>query len=57
MYLKIWILDSQKKAKNGDILVVGENFGCGSSREQAPLAIKSKGISIIIARSFARIFF
>ncbi|GAK14689.1 3-isopropylmalate dehydratase [Geomicrobium sp. JCM 19039] len=46
-----------KRAKAGDILVVGENFGCGSSREQAPLAIKSKGISVIIARSFARIFF
>ncbi|MEO4052711.1 3-isopropylmalate dehydratase small subunit [Solibacillus sp. CAU 1738] len=43
--------------KQGDILVAGENFGCGSSREQAPLALKSAGISVIIAHSFARIFF
>lgn len=42
---------------NGDIMVGGENFGCGSSREHAPLAIKSVGISCVIAKSFARIFF
>ncbi|GJQ59938.1 MAG: 3-isopropylmalate dehydratase small subunit [Candidatus Scalindua sp. AMX11] len=49
--------DFVKKAKRGDILVVGENFGCGSSREHAPLSIKFFGISCIIAKSFARIFF
>jgi methanogen homoaconitase small subunit len=41
----------------GDILVAGKNFGCGSSREQAPLAIKYSGISCVVAKSFARIFF
>ncbi|MCD6154063.1 MAG: 3-isopropylmalate dehydratase small subunit [Syntrophobacterales bacterium] len=41
----------------GDILVAGRNFGCGSSREHAPLAIKKAGISIVIAKSFARIFY
>lgn len=41
----------------GDILVAGENFGTGSSREQAPIAIKASGISVIIARSYARIFY
>jgi len=46
-----------KKRKPGDIIVAGNNFGCGSSREDAPLAIKSAGISCIIARSFARIFY
>jgi len=45
------------KAAAGDILVAGENFGCGSSREHAPIAIKAAGISCVIARSFARIFF
>ena len=43
--------------KSGDILVAGENFGCGSSREQAPLALKSAGVSVVIAKYFARIFF
>jgi len=41
----------------GDLLVAGDNFGCGSSREQAPLAIKQAGVSWVIARYFARIFF
>lgn len=45
------------KIKEGDILVAGENFGCGSSREHAPWAIKGAGIQCIIAKSFARIFF
>lgn len=45
------------KLKAGDIVVGGYNFGCGSSREQAPLALKTAGVSIVIARSFARIFF
>jgi len=46
-----------KKVKEGDIMVAGQNFGCGSSREHAPIAIKASGISCIIASSFARIFF
>ena len=45
------------KVKPGDIIVAGVNFGCGSSREHAPLAIKGSGASCIIARTFARIFF
>jgi 3-isopropylmalate/(R)-2-methylmalate dehydratase small subunit len=49
--------DFSKKRKVGDIIVGGENFGCGSSREHAPLAIKSSGISVVIAKSFARIFY
>ena len=43
--------------ENGDIIVAGKNFGCGSSREQAPEIIKALGISCVIAKSFARIFF
>jgi len=43
--------------KEGDLIVAGDNFGCGSSREQAPLALKTAGVSIVIARFFARIFF
>jgi len=46
-----------KEVKRGDILVADKNFGCGSSREHAPLALKEAGISCIIARSFARIFY
>jgi len=45
------------KVKTGDIMVAGKNFGCGSSREHAPLAIKTVGISCIIAETFARIFY
>ena len=43
--------------RNGDIIIAGNNFGCGSSREHAPLAIKSSGIKAVIAKSFARIFY
>ena len=46
-----------KEVKSGDIIVAGENFGCGSSREHAPVAIKAAGVSAVIAKSFARIFF
>ncbi|MEE9583067.1 MAG: 3-isopropylmalate dehydratase small subunit, partial [Dehalococcoidales bacterium] len=49
--------DFVRRVKTGDIIVATTNFGCGSSREHAPLAIKASGISCIIARSFARIFF
>jgi len=45
------------RVKLGDIMVAGENFGCGSSREHAPIALKESGISLIIAKSFARIFY
>lgn len=49
--------DFVKKVQPGDIMVAGYNFGCGSSREHAPIAIKESGISLVIARSFARIFY
>ena len=49
--------DFAKKVKEGDIVVAGENFGCGSSREQAPEIIKALGVQCVIAKSFARIFF
>ena len=49
--------DFLSRVKPGDIIVATTNFGCGSSREHAPLAIKASGISCIIAKSFARIFF
>ncbi|MBQ5990657.1 MAG: 3-isopropylmalate dehydratase small subunit [Oscillospiraceae bacterium] len=45
------------RVKADDIMVAGQNFGCGSSREHAPIAIKESGISIVIAKSFARIFY
>ena len=45
------------KVEAGDIMIAGYNFGCGSSREHAPLAIKESGISLVIAKSFARIFY
>jgi len=46
-----------KKMKPGEIIVGGENFGCGSSREHAPIAIKAAGIACVVAKSFARIFY
>ena len=46
-----------KKVSAGDIIVAGENFGCGSSREHAPIAIKAAGVSCVVAKSFARIFY
>ena len=49
--------DFAGSAQPGDVIVAGRNFGCGSSREHAPLAIKSAGIAAVIARSFARIFY
>lgn len=49
--------DFVKKVKTGDIMVANKNFGCGSSREHAPLAIKTAGISCVIAETFARIFY
>ena len=49
--------DFTKNVKQGDLILAGENFGCGSSREQAPVAIKTAGVSAIIAKSFARIFY
>ena len=49
--------DFYSNVKKGDIIVAGKNFGCGSSREHAPLAIKGCGVSIVIAKSFARIFY
>ncbi len=49
--------DFAQKVKKGDIIVAGENFGCGSSREHAPIALKAAGVSAIIAPTFARIFY
>ena len=46
-----------KRVQPGDIMVAGDNFGCGSSREHAPISIKASGISCVIAKSFARIFY
>ena len=50
-------LDFAKKVQEGDIIVANKNFGCGSSREHAPIAIKESGISCVIASTFARIFY
>jgi 3-isopropylmalate dehydratase, small subunit len=49
--------DFVKKVQPGDIMVAGKNFGCGSSREHAPIALKASGISCVIAETFARIFY
>ncbi|WP_305512919.1 homoaconitase small subunit [Methanobrevibacter sp. V14] len=49
--------DFTQNVESGDIIVADENFGCGSSREQAPVAIKTAGVSAIVAKSFARIFY
>lgn len=46
-----------EKVENGDVIVGGKNFGCGSSREHAPIAIKASGVSCVIAENFARIFY
>ncbi|GAB6169033.1 3-isopropylmalate dehydratase small subunit [Clostridium carnis] len=50
-------LDFVKKVSDGDIIVANKNFGCGSSREHAPIAIKESGVSCVIASTFARIFY
>ncbi len=49
--------DFPQKARKGIVLIAGKNFGCGSSREQAPLALKYAGVKCVVAESFARIFF
>lgn len=49
--------DFDKKCSEGDFIVAGKNFGCGSSREHAPIALKGAGVSAVIAESFARIFY
>ncbi|UTB33793.1 MAG: 3-isopropylmalate dehydratase small subunit [Methanobacterium sp. ERen5] len=49
--------DFSKKVSEGDIIVAGKNFGCGSSREHAPIAIKGAGVAAVVAESFARIFY
>lgn len=51
------VTDWHEKVRPGDILVAGENFGCGSSREHAPVALKGSGIAAVIAKGFGRIFF
>lgn len=50
-------VDFVKKVKKGDIIVANKNFGCGSSREHAPISIKAAGVSCVIAETFARIFY
>ncbi len=49
--------DFPNKVKSGDIIVAGKNFGCGSSREHAPIALKAAGIQAVVAKTFARIFY
>lgn len=49
--------DFASKVRPGDIVVAGRNFGCGSSREQAPRALKAAGVSVVVAKSYARIFY
>jgi 3-isopropylmalate/(R)-2-methylmalate dehydratase small subunit len=49
--------DFPKKVRSGDIIVAGENFGCGSSREHAPIALQGAGVPVVVAQSFARIFY
>lgn len=49
--------DFAKKVRPGDVIVAGKNFGCGSSREQAPLALREAGVACVVAKSFARIFY
>ena len=49
--------DFIKRVKKGDVIVAEDNFGCGSSREHAPIAIKASGVSLVIANTFARIFY
>ena len=49
--------DFARRVESGDVIVAGENFGCGSSREHAPLALLGAGVSCVIAKSFARIFY
>ena len=49
--------DFSRLAQEGDVIVAGRNFGCGSSREHAPLALKGAGVRVVLAKSFARIFF
>ncbi|MBQ5445485.1 MAG: 3-isopropylmalate dehydratase small subunit [Lachnospiraceae bacterium] len=50
-------IDFAKNVQNGDIIVANKNFGCGSSREHAPISIKAAGVSCVIAETFARIFY
>ena len=49
--------DFNKKVKKGDVIVAGKNFGCGSSREHAPISLKYSSVGVVIAESFARIFY
>ncbi|MGN0822693.1 MAG: 3-isopropylmalate dehydratase small subunit [Candidatus Gallimonas sp.] len=49
--------DFVARVRTGDVIVAGDNFGCGSSREHAPIAIKASGVSLVIANTFARIFY
>ncbi len=54
---RAWTRSLQQSVQKGDIIVAGSNFGSGSSREQAPRALKGAGVSVVVARSFARIFY